>query len=287
MSKTVSLLAVLVISILALSIAGIQAVKAQTSQGSQLTVTISPSGSTTMDMGQRIQFVAFASGGTPPYSYQWHSNGDIIPNATSSSFTFEPNYPDTYEISVTVNDTLDAQATSNKTSVIVNSWLSLNIEQGSAKTQVGKPVQFTAQVTGGTPPYTFQWYYRLSPSGEKMAGATSSIFVFTPTEEGTYIIDLVVKDALNVQTDSGPLPLSVTLPSEPTSTSSTLPTPTLTPTQTAPSSPTPTSVSNRSNAYPASTIIIVVSVTAIAAMVLLIEQRHRQTEKPKSSFSAV
>jgi hypothetical protein len=246
----------------------------------ELSATVSPSNATTIDANQQLQFTVSVSGGAPPYSYQWYSNDNQIANATSSSFTFAPNYPGTYDISVIVTDSLDIQASPNATSVTVNPWLSMYIEQGSATTNVDQPVQFTVLVTGGTPPYSYQWSYWLYPEGDPVAGATSSIFIFTPTSSGTYIIELIVTDAINAQESSGPLPLTVTVLAEPTPSPSPTPTPTPTstptptPTPTPSPSPTPIPIFGGSMAYPIIALSVIIIVIAIAALVLFRTQRH-------------
>jgi hypothetical protein len=88
MRKPISLLTVIILLLLTLFVAVVQTAKAQQGSAEQLSVTISPSNATTIDVGQYLQFSAFASGGAPPYSYQWYSNGIPIPDAASSSFMF-------------------------------------------------------------------------------------------------------------------------------------------------------------------------------------------------------
>lgn len=280
--KPISLLAIIVLGLSASLLVGVQTAKSQGASGEQLSVTISPSNAIAMDVFQQLHFSAAASGGTPPYSYLWYSNGNPVVYATASSFTFEPNRPGTYDISVTINDTSGAQASSNATSVTVNPWFSMNIEQESTKTHVNQPVQFNVLVTGGTPPYTYQWYYQLYPNGERVAGATSPTFVFTPTSPGNYRISLIVTDSVNYQEETDPLPLTVTVLAESTPSPSSKPTPTPTSTPTPTLSPTPIPFVEIPTAYLTSAVVVIIGVIAIAALVLLREQKRRQTEKPKA-----
>ena len=69
----------------------------------------------------------------------------------------------------------------------------VTISPASASVNVGQPVSFTPGVTGGTSPYTYQWYLDTNP----VAGATSSSWTFTPTTSGIYYVNLRVTDTNN------------------------------------------------------------------------------------------
>jgi PKD repeat protein len=68
---------------------------------------------------------------------------------------------------------------------------SVSISPLSATIYVGQSVPFTSTVTGGTPPYSYQWYMNDNP----VSGATSSSWMFTPTTTGVYYVYLKVTDA--------------------------------------------------------------------------------------------
>jgi hypothetical protein len=286
MRKPISLLTVLILGLLASLLIGVQTAKTQQIPSEQLSVTIAPSNAITIDVGQYVQFIASVSGGAPPYSYQWYANESPMPDATSSSFTFAPNSPSTYNISVIVTDSLSTQASSNATSVTVNSWLNVRIETGSTTTYVNQPVQLTAFASGGTPPYSYQWYYQLYPNGETVAVSTYQSFMFTPTSLGTYVIGLIVTDSVNNQAGNVQLPITVTVIG--TATPSPSPTPTLTPTATPTStstpspSPTPTPILGESRAYTIIASGVIIITTIIAVLALLEKQRRQSIEKPKA-----
>ena len=91
-------------------------------------------------------------------------------------------------------------------------YISTDVEYGSpftGSTYVNQPVEFIATSSGGTPPYTYQWYtqlwptwkpgmsYSLAPLGDEIAvpGVTSSKFKFAESTPGTYSITLRVTDS--------------------------------------------------------------------------------------------
>jgi hypothetical protein len=90
--------------------------------------------------------------------------------------------------------------------------LSIDLEfVSSPPAYVNQPFEIAATASGGTPPYTFQWYTKWFPSWEPgmepeqyrtsggseiaVPGATSATFWFTPTVEGVYWIAVGVSDS--------------------------------------------------------------------------------------------
>lgn len=71
--------------------------------------------------------------------------------------------------------------------------LSVTISPTSATVHVGQSVNFVSAISGGTSPYTHQWYLSNSP----VASATSSSWTFTPSATGTYTVYLRVTDTNN------------------------------------------------------------------------------------------
>jgi hypothetical protein len=69
--------------------------------------------------------------------------------------------------------------------------LSVSISPLSASIYVGGSVTFTSLVSGGTTPYSYQWYL----NDALVSGVTSSSWAFTPATSGTYYVYLKVTDA--------------------------------------------------------------------------------------------
>jgi outer membrane protein assembly factor BamB/PKD repeat protein len=179
-----------------------------TAKSNTVTVTVNPPLSVSIApmtaaliVGQSQLFTATVSGGTPSYSYQWYLNGTLVSGATSSTWSFTTGSTGTYKVYVRVTDGVSAVAQSSNAQVTVDPLpqAGVIIRPVSAAIDLGQSVFFTSSFqTGGTPPYTFQWYL----NGGAVSGATSSSWDFTPTSTGTYQVYLNVTDSLNVKAQS-------------------------------------------------------------------------------------
>jgi hypothetical protein len=69
---------------------------------------------------------------------------------------------------------------------------SASINPLSATINIGDSITFTSTVSGGTPPYNYQWYL----NGNPFSGATSSSWTFSPTASGIFYACLKVTDSL-------------------------------------------------------------------------------------------
>jgi len=158
----------------------------------QLSVSISPT-TAKIKIGESVTFTSSVSGGTPPYSYQWYLNGAAVSGAIFPTWTFAPVSTGTYTVYLNVTDSVLKTAKSNVASVTVAPPLTVSISPTSAIISVGQSVTFTSTVSGGYPPYSYQWYL----DGAPVSGATSSSWTFTPTTSGIYYVYLKVTDANN------------------------------------------------------------------------------------------
>jgi hypothetical protein len=69
--------------------------------------------------------------------------------------------------------------------------LTVSINPLSSSISVGNSVTFTSTISGGVPPYSYQWYLNTNP----VLGATSAGWTFTPTTSGIYYVFLNVTDS--------------------------------------------------------------------------------------------
>jgi uncharacterized protein (TIGR02145 family) len=145
-----------------------------------LTVTPSANG---ICHGTAVQYNATpVNGGTMP-AYEWKVNGQPVSSASGTQFTYIPVNNDVVTCKLTSNITCATSNPSNSAPVtmVVNPLLpvSATITASAATVCAGTQVTMTTSlVNGGTNPQ-YQW----KKNGVPVSGATSSAFVFTPSDK--------------------------------------------------------------------------------------------------------
>ncbi len=135
--------------------------------------------------GGSVNVNAVVTGGMAPYTYAWTSSAGNKPSDAGSAL----NPTETTIYSVVVTDANNCQNTNAASKqVVVNSNPSVALTPSSTDVCTGQSVVLTADVTGGTAPYNYQW--------TNVVGTTSSVTV-APTTETTYSV--VVTDSKNCQ----------------------------------------------------------------------------------------
>jgi hypothetical protein len=164
---------------------------------SQLLVSINPT-SVNLTLGTNQTFVSNVFGGAQPYTYQWYLNGSPILNANANNWTFIPASSGNFSIYLKVADNYTALAQSNSATIIVESSPNVTISNVQVRMNLGQSQTFNSTVSGGTAPYTYQWYL----NNTAVLGGTNQKWTFTPTTSGNYEIYLNVTDALNISVKS-------------------------------------------------------------------------------------
>ena len=148
--------------------------------------------------------------------------------------------------------------------------LTTSVTQSSTSVAVGNIVSFYVSVSGGTPPYSYQWI-----QGTNAVGNNAQLS-FYPNTAGTYTYTCKITDADGTTTTTNTLTLSVaipvtptpTTPKQPTPTPTPSPSPTPTPTATPTDTPTVTRSPQSSNFELSSQTLYVIA--AIAIIILLV-----------------
>jgi hypothetical protein len=140
--------------------------------------------------------------GAAPYKYQWFSEApgassySSIGGANSSSYRFVTSTSTatgSWSFILQITDATSAKVNSTAAMVTVNGALSVAISPTSVKMNVSKSQLFTAIVSGGTSPYSYQWYL----NGTAVSGAINATWTFTPSTVGNYTVYVKINDAVS------------------------------------------------------------------------------------------
>ena len=160
--------------------------------------TVEPGPTRAINAGETITMYGKASGGTEPYTFSYYfkrasanSWKTIKENTKAATATLTPTAVDSYELKVTVKDasgqTADTFFSFRTLAGLVNKS-ALSAEE----VKTGEIIKINAAATGGTEPYTFEYYYKRSTNTKWNTLKKPS---FTPTAAASYDVKVVVKDA--------------------------------------------------------------------------------------------
>ena len=157
------------------------------------TVSVSPVGPLTMNVGQIQVFTSTASGGSGTIHYQWYVDGSAV-GSDSRNFSYTAAGA-SHLVTCKVTDSASTPVTSaasNAVSVTVNPALTLGVTPGGPLTMdVDQQQTFTAAPLGGTGTKSFQWYL----NGLLVAGPTGANYTFSASSVGSAAIYSKVTDS--------------------------------------------------------------------------------------------
>jgi parallel beta-helix repeat protein len=139
-------------------------------------------------VGEPVTFNASASMpiGGEIVNYEWNFGGGNY--ASGMIVTYRYSSAGTFTVTLKVSDSEGLWDIEQKR--IEVKAPRVTISPLSASLIVDKSVTFTSTVSGGYPPYSYQWYL----NGSLVSGATSSTWTFTPLSIGTHKVYLKVTD---------------------------------------------------------------------------------------------
>jgi PKD repeat protein len=137
-------------------------------------------------VGETESFTGSASGGTSPYSYSWNFGDLQTSSGSSTTHTYQK--AGAYTVVLTLTDSLAHVANATHT-ITVSAPLSASFTYTSSHPAPVVPVQFVANATGGTQPYSYSWNFGDGTTGT--GASVSHSYLLT----GTYTVTLTVVDA--------------------------------------------------------------------------------------------
>jgi len=162
-----------------------------------LSVVVGPA-ATTIDTGSSVLLTATPSGGMVFYTYQWYSGSSStcssdtgIGGATGATYLASPTSTKQYCVGVKDGSTNSPTAYSTTAVVTVNVLPSAGAPTASGTaidTGVAESITLTATPTGGTVPYTYQWYSGVSSScaSDVTSVGTTAAIVVSPASSTYY-----------------------------------------------------------------------------------------------------
>lgn len=172
-----------------------------------MAVNASPS-SIVMDLGQSRLFASSIVGGIPPFTYRWYLDGVPVSGATSSTWLFTPSSMGAYTVYVNATDSYGTTAKSNVVPVTVNPPPTVNISPSSFVMDAGQTRPFSSNASGGTVPYSYQWYLDDAP----VPGATSEMWMFSPASAGSHFVYVNLTDSVGFSVKSNVASVTVNPP---------------------------------------------------------------------------
>ena len=162
------------------------------------TVSFAPSVNPT-DIQQTITFTATASGGSGTYnSYAWYLQGSLEQNTSSTTWSYDFTTAGSFNVYVIVYDSTMGKGTSGSIIETVNALPTVTVSSTINPAAISQAFTFSSTITGGTSPYTYQWY---GPSG-LISGATSPTYSTSESSAGTYQFYVIVTDSIGNQATS-------------------------------------------------------------------------------------
>lgn len=153
---------------------------------------------TEFSIGKPVKFIGKANGGVEPYSYEFYVNDEIAVRSDKSDileYTFD--MEGIYRIKVVARDALNQEREyccdyDPTVGFTKPQYITLSIDKSKGEPQLGKPVKFVANVSGGYAPYQYEFYFGNTKIREK---GEDNTFEYTMDHDYSYIFNVLVYDS--------------------------------------------------------------------------------------------
>jgi hypothetical protein len=155
-----------------------------------------------VDPMQQVLLGVVAFGGTPPYTFTWSPAASLSdPHSTSPTAT--PAVTTTYQVTA-----VDSQGLSGSGSILVQVTLHVSASANPTTINQGQNAVLNANVSGGSPPYTYSWVPVTGLSQTNIANPIASppsTTVYTVTVVDSVGTQGMASTTLTVNAPSGPV----------------------------------------------------------------------------------
>ncbi len=152
-------------------------------------------------VGETVTVKGAATGGTAPYTYEFYYKRSTVNNWTrfdkNGSGTFKPGSAGTFTIKTYVKDSTGKASVKEFTLTATAAATALTNNTTVTKTDfnVGEAITVKGAATGGTAPYTYEFYYKRSTVSTWTKFGKDGVGAFQPGSAGTFTIKTYVKDS--------------------------------------------------------------------------------------------
>lgn len=141
-------------------------------------------------VGGTATFSSVASGGFPPYQYQWYKGTVSVGTGSLSYLTLTPlGTADAADYNIMSADSLTSHHDSEAATLSVEPVFDVSVEPVATRAYNGDSPVFSTTLAGGYTPYTYQW----NKGGSPILNATLSTLTLatvTTADEGNYSADV-------------------------------------------------------------------------------------------------
>jgi hypothetical protein len=110
-----------------------------------------------LDVGQSITILASVTGGVGTYAYSWTNLPSGCAASSAALIACAPTSAGTFLPSVAVADSSGDAVQTAPSVIVVSPALNATVGPSTPGSDVGRPLSFSAAITGGTPPYACSW----------------------------------------------------------------------------------------------------------------------------------
>jgi len=147
----------------------------------------------TIDLGQLLSVQAGVSGGVPPVAVGWAGLPTGCAGSSSLNLICTPNATGAWNVSAQITDATGASTEDGPVQIVVLPAVEvISVALAPNATDVGGTTSIDATVAGGRAPYSFA--FTGLPKG--CESTNSSMIACTPRDEGTFVVAVLVADAL-------------------------------------------------------------------------------------------